>query len=332
MDTVSADGNSLVAAPHNFTYSEGGDGHMRVFYDNTTADEKTKAVTFDLSNSVETIFALDSGITRRFLEPLNEVISFTSILATGGDEASKTLVDTILGAITDKVKTTDETVKTTSKTIILNDELKASTRDSIIFYNADRHIWRYPILTNPAPAWLIGPRIDSTVGEISSVRGSPNNFLTFALYDDGTKYVMDSVTDTEVKYQPIYDEGNLFSYPPALAANEGYISEAVLTAPTIWSFGSSSFTTSAAFREVSSDERHTETKVERSTVTKTIEVLDRLIVGKNAPSYTPDTDNPQKFSKSYSKAEEQPLHAEGRPGTAAAVQVHRGPRELCGQH
>ena len=49
VDTVKTDGNTIQTAPHNFTYSGGGDGQMKVFYDNTTADDNTKAVTFDLA-------------------------------------------------------------------------------------------------------------------------------------------------------------------------------------------------------------------------------------------------------------------------------------------
>ena len=85
VDMVSADGNSLVTAPHNFTYSGGRDGSMKVFYDNTTADEKSKAVTFDLSNSVETIFMVDSDATRQFFAPVKRVsvsyqVSYLSVI------------------------------------------------------------------------------------------------------------------------------------------------------------------------------------------------------------------------------------------------------------
>ena len=312
VDTVSADGNSLQTAPHNFTYSGGGDGSMRVFYDNTTADENTKAVTFDMSNSVETILMVDSETTRSIFGPAKKGISFvSSFIFERHAWDGTTWVDAALGAITDKVDTTDETVKTSSKTITLNDDLQASTRDSIIFYNADRHIWRYPVLTEPVPEWLLsGKRIDSTSGDITDFTGTPYHFVTFAMYDDGTKYVRDSLTDTE--YQPIHEEGNLFSYPPLIAANEGYIAGATLTTPTKWSFGTSAFTSSAEFKDVSADERQTDQKVERSAVTQIVEGINSFFQDDNAASYTPQTDNPQKFSKSYSKEEKIGFALKGR--------------------
>ena len=312
VDTLSADGNSLVTAPHNFTYSEGGDGQMRVFYDNTTADETTKAVTFDLSNSVETILMADSENTQKFFGPTKKALSFvSSFIFERHDWDGTTWVDSALDAITDKVETTDVTVKTHSKTITLNDNLQASTRDSTIFYNADRHIWRYPVLTNPVPEWLLsGPRIDSTSGDVTDFKGNQHHYLTFAMYDDGTKYVRDSMSDTV--YQPIHEEGNLFSYPSALAANEGYIVGATLTNPTKWSFGTSNFTSSAAFKDVSSDERQTETKVERSALTQIMEGVNKFAQGDNGAAYTPEIDNPQKFSKSYSKEEKIGFALKGR--------------------
>ena len=104
-----------------------------------------------------------------------------------------------------------------------------------------------------------------------------------------------------MKYQPIHEEGNFFSYPPVFPANEGYIPGAVLTNPTVWSFSTASFNTSAAFKEVSATERQTEIKVERSTATQIIEAVNKFTVGDNSPSYTPETDNPQKFSKSMTE-------------------------------
>ena len=81
------------------------------------------------------------------------------------------------------MESTDKTVKTSSKTITLNDDLQASTRDSIIFYNADHHIWRYPVLTEPVHEWLLsGQRIDSNSGDVNSMNGNAYNFVTFAMY------------------------------------------------------------------------------------------------------------------------------------------------------
>ena len=328
---VSSDGNSHLTALHNFTYSGGGDGKMKVFYDNTTADDSTKAVTFDMSNSVETILMVDSENTQKFFGPAKKGISFvSSFIFDRHAWDGTTWVDSALGAITDKIDTTDKTDKIQSKTVTLNDNLQASTRDSIIFYNADRHIWRYPVLTEPVPEWLLsGPRIDSTSGDISDFNGKPYHYVTFAMYDDGTKYVRDSLTDTE--YQPIHEEGNLFSYPYALAANEGYIAGATLTSPTKWSFGTSSFTSSAAFKEVSADERQTDKKVERSAATQIVEGINKFFQGDNAASYTPETDNPQKFSKSYSNEEKIGFELLGRTdlvnrgaGNEIAFQAYTG--------
>ena len=93
----------------------------------------------------------------------------------------------------------------------------------------------------------------------ASTRGCINDF-TGSAYDYGPKYVRDSLTDME--YQPIHEEGNLFSHHPARAANKGCIVGAILTTPTRWSFRTFSFTSSADFKDVSADEHQTCTGVD----------------------------------------------------------------------
>ena len=78
--------------------------------------------------------------------------------------------------------------------------------DNVVLYKTDRHVWRYPVL-GPGPQ---AP--DAPLGEGEKLNGE--RFMTFSLCDAPTIVQGDAGQSAQFDdYNPIHEEGNLFSYP-----------------------------------------------------------------------------------------------------------------------
>ena len=78
--------------------------------------------------------------------------------------------------------------------------------DNVVLYKTDRHVWRYPVL-GPAPQ---AP--DAPLEEGEKLNG--DRFMTFSLCDAPTIVQGDAGQSLQFDdYNPIHEEGNLFSYP-----------------------------------------------------------------------------------------------------------------------
>ena len=78
--------------------------------------------------------------------------------------------------------------------------------DNVVLYKTDRHVWRYPVL-GPAPQ---AP--DAPLEEGEKLNG--DRFMTFSLCDAPTIVQGDAGQSAQFDdYNPIHEEGNLFSYP-----------------------------------------------------------------------------------------------------------------------
>ncbi len=78
--------------------------------------------------------------------------------------------------------------------------------DNVVLYKTDRHVWRYPVL-GPAPQ---AP--DAPLEEGEKLNG--DRFMTFSLCDAPTIVQGDAGQSSQFDdYNPIHEEGNLFSYP-----------------------------------------------------------------------------------------------------------------------
>ncbi|MDR3321971.1 MAG: VCBS repeat-containing protein, partial [Synergistaceae bacterium] len=92
------------------------------------------------------------------------------------------------------------------------------TSDNLMFYKADFHIWRYPIL-GQAPAELFGTPAGGTIA------GTPDGtqYFTYTMSDEPTRVQGDAGQSSQFDdYNPIHEEGNLFSYPTTIEATPGY--------------------------------------------------------------------------------------------------------------
>ena len=221
VDNIAADGQSLTLAPVNFSYIKGA---STTYAKSSNTSEKNN-VKFDIHNTVETIFAIDSDLTRNIIGGYNTAKDIYGTVKTvagfiPGVSGYVDKVDGVVSKVTafldsciDKV----ETIKTGYDTEINAAELRASISterlDSVYLAEASQHIWRYPIISKPAPDW-------GDVGVTTSIDAyvTKEDFITFTLYGD----IQDRIFNSDSSYQPTHENGNLFSYPSGIANIEGY--------------------------------------------------------------------------------------------------------------
>ncbi|MBQ7665995.1 MAG: hypothetical protein IJS42_04700, partial [Synergistaceae bacterium] len=328
VDTLNTDGTALTTQPVNFTYSDASNGgNMTVTYGKSTTDSKTDTVKQDLSQSVETMFIADpTGTDQKVQGIFGTVKGLTAFASAIGDIANGIKVDNMtpeqrqnavwkpesstdgltdmMDFLTDKVNKTDERTNSQTSTTTIEKNITATTHDSILFTDTERHIWRYPVMTRPIPMWLAwGPRIDSTqVEDPSTVKGDKELYLTFTMSENSPIHTSTSITDS--LYQPLHEEGNFFSYPPLIPDVEGYNEAGLLAGENTWEFSNTLDNAGITFTKATSNMQHTETKVEPGGFTQTVSFFDRLINGDKATGIKmPDSDNPKTFSKEYSTSE-----------------------------
>lgn len=95
---------------------------------------------------------------------------------------------------------------------------KTDTSDSLMFYKADFHIWRYPVIA-PAPTGLFGAAINGTI----SGTEDGTQYFTYTMSDEPTRVQGDAGQSSQFDdYNPIHEEGNLFSYPTTIESTPGY--------------------------------------------------------------------------------------------------------------
>ena len=127
----------------------------------------------------------------------------------------------VVGKVTDFLDTCIDKIETVKtgydeeiKSLELKDRISTERLDAVYLAEAKQNIWRYPIITKPAPDFSKVYSIDSYVDAYITKQ----DFVTFSLYDD----VEDRVFNSDPCYQPTHENGNLFSYPSSVANIEGY--------------------------------------------------------------------------------------------------------------
>ncbi|MBQ7733030.1 MAG: hypothetical protein IJT58_03315 [Synergistaceae bacterium] len=329
VDTVNKDGTALTEQPVNFTYSDASNGgNMIIEYGQSTTDSTTNTVKQDLSQSVETMFAADPEAKGgSAFSKVKGAIGFASGIATMingiklGDltpeqrknmvwapdpsEHSVAMLQGLLDFFTDRVDKINQLTNDTTSTTTIDNNIKATRHDVILYSDTARHIWRYPVMTRPLPMWLAaGPRVDSTqIDEPGTVNGDKELFITFTMSENSALNTATSVSNS--LYQPLHEEGNFFSYSPHVADFEGYNEAGLLSGEYTWAFGDAIASAAITFTEAKSNMQHTETKVTPGAFTSTVSFFERLFGGDNIKGAInmPNTDNPKTFTKQYSKTE-----------------------------
>ncbi|MBQ7578821.1 MAG: hypothetical protein IJT21_11215, partial [Synergistaceae bacterium] len=331
VDTVSTDGKTLSTQPVNFTFSDGGDGNMKVSYGKSTVDSTTNTVKQDLSQTVETMLAIDpkaDGKVWGKVQGIAMLASAVSDIATGIKSGGMTPKDMFeqgipesplgwlndaVGFFTDKIETIDQRTNSNTTTTTIDKNIIATTHDAILYTDTARHIWRYPVMTRPLPMWMtLGSRVDSVTAAPTSLSGDKQIFVTFTMNENSQLNTSNSASDT--LYQPLHEEGNFFSYPSQIGDVEGYNDAGLLAGVNTWAFSSGTTDlTIMRFEQAEKNMQHTEKRVTPSPFTMTTSAIDRLINGDNAsPVDIPNSDNPKTFTKEYSKTEGISFNLQGR--------------------
>ena len=322
VDTIDVTGKKIQKAPTNFTFSEGRGGHMSTSYVTSETKTENKTLSFNMQTAVETIYLIDSKATRTVAGGARKITKLVAnVLNFAGKDKVGNSITGILNKFLDKTtKVTNGTESNISK-VTVEDKIKATANDALLYYRADQHIWRYPILSNPVPSWLFGARIDNDSGDQTG--NNATSYITFSLYDDLVKGSTASVNTNT--YQPLHEEGNFFSYPPNVADSEGYNPAGVLTNPLERAFShGTEYSTSSAFEKSVNNEQSTRQTTETSIITETVSLLDRIAGGEKIgiKSLVPQAGNPETFKTSYSKNEKILLEFQARSGELVQAAGH----------
>ena len=276
VDNISADGKSLTLAPVNYSYIKG----ASTTYAKSSNETEKKNVKFDINNTVETIFALgDKGqnVVGGY-KTAKTVYGIAKVVAgfipgvkgyVGAADGVVSKVTNFLDSCIDKV----ETIKTGYDSELESVELKSSVSterlDSVYLAESSQHIWRYPIISKPAPDWnSAGVEYDSFDAYIMK-----EDFITFTLYDD----MQDRVFNSDSSYQPMHENGNLFSYPSAVANIEGYgDKQKELSNVGNVQLGTMTVTNSMAFSKVKEHDETNSKKVTKGFISQGLSVVDSI--------------------------------------------------------
>ena len=298
VDTIAADGKTVTADPVNFSYTKG----SKVEYSTSSSESDKKNTKFNMSSTVETIFALDSDVTRNVVGGLKTITNLYGTIKTiagiipGTDSYVKAVDKTagnvlnFLNKLTDKV----ENIKQGYDNEIEDKEVFQSTFsdrfDVISYVYANQYTWRYPILNTGAYFGTVSKDFKYLTKQ---------DFVTFSMYDDtNTDHFSNNIA-----YQPTHENGNLFSYPAAVANIENYNSrQADLSEIIGVQFG---IPMTMGFTKIKSSEHEetSSTKVTTGYISQAASLVDSLFStniakvpeASTGPTFTKKTSSQEKF-------------------------------------
>lgn len=187
------------------------------------------------------------------------------------------------------------------KTVLAFDDKYAGT-DILVLYETDRYVWRYPVLSY----------VDKPESEDLSLNGDV--FMTFSVCDTPT--ITNGIAGPSSQfddYQPIHEEGNLFSYPTSIGTIPYYdAKQAVLTQETAVTIGGSK-TEGASYMKLSMSEASSDVSGITTKSKKDINGSLTLSIGSpkvtgvsgsGTVDYSRELTNTETFTKTYSQSDE----------------------------
>ena len=209
VDTLTADGTARQKDSTNFNYRPG----SKVEYTHESSTSEEKSVEFKTSSSVETLFcapnptavekaisgirgklSLVDGISSTIGQGLDIASDAAGLIGVEGEAFKKVTelnskvgkttgtLGGILTKLTDSVTKTTEGTDTNATATDITISTAASNEDVLYLTDATRYIWRYRILTKPAPAWRKGqPKGGASYSGTSA--DDYENFITFTICD-----------------------------------------------------------------------------------------------------------------------------------------------------
>lgn len=214
VDTISADGKSVTAEPVNFSYTKG----SKAEYATSSTESAKNNTTFNMSATLDTIYALDSDTTRNVVNGIKKFNDFYGTIKTvvskiPGGKAVDSVASPVLNFLSnmnDKVDTINSSYNNELEEKNVFKSIYSDRFDVVSYVYANQYLWRYPILARE------GTYFGTASKDMKYL--AKQDFVTFAMYDDPNSDTFGS----DQSYQPTHENGNLFSYPAAVVNIEGY--------------------------------------------------------------------------------------------------------------
>ena len=237
VDNISPDGTALVDAPVNYSFSgfhepTNGGGQMYVKYTTQSGSSTVSNVKFTTTKTQDVLFTDDSS---PYAKAGNMLFQFKRMQSNMLADATSGTQYSALGAIPKKfydffnthIDGVSTQMNQSAKDFSIKREIEADDHDAVLMVDTETYIWRYKILSNYVPSWLItGDSINDTPVTVSG--NDREYFISFSM---ASSPLITNAKTTTNAYQPRHEEGNLFSYPAQINATdvEGYNPDGVLS-------------------------------------------------------------------------------------------------------
>lgn len=230
VDNISPDGTKLVDQPVNFSYSgfANSTGKMYVTYSTLQENSDVTNIKFSSTGTEDVLFTEEDS---KLKQAGNLIFQFKRMQSNLLASATQGTQYEALGSAGKKfydffnthMENVTEKMNESSTTMTLARTMQATVYDAILMYDITTYIWRYKVLSNYMPSWLITG--DSVNENPVSIPGSGSEYyISFSMSDSPIP------TNSRSSYQPRHEEGNLFSYPAQINTIdvEGYNPDGVL--------------------------------------------------------------------------------------------------------
>ena len=205
--------------PVNFNYEPA----SKTTYSRSGSNTDVKDTKFEATTSLEGVAPLNFEVSTKTMDTVKSAVKAVGTFALGTEAVGKFVGGDMVKNLTDKITATETKLTNESKTVGWSNIIEASKVDSQLFYTTRTHVWRYPVKP-PVPAWLVGKQ------ESGSEKARNGDFYITVVAPDqpitGSSKSLQSVKQgryaDNALYQPIHEEGNLFSYPTTLSRIPGY--------------------------------------------------------------------------------------------------------------
>lgn len=339
VDNISADGSQLVAQPINYSFSgfhdaTDGGGQMYVKYNTQSSSSNVSSVKFSTTTTQDVLFTDDSS---PYAKAGNMLFQFKRMQSNMLADATSGTKYSALGAIPKKfydffnthIDGVSTNMNESSATYTVKREVEADDRDAVLMVDMETYIWRYKILSNYVPSWLItGDSINDVPTQVTG--NDREYFISFSM---ASAPVITNANATANAYQPRHEEGNLFSYPAQINGTdvEGYNADGVLSDPGQFEVPDDDpQVLTLSFTNASTMTDQTTKTTTPSTASKTLNWFERAFQtvknwftkSNETLNTTPaQTENSKSYTRTYSTDEQISLIAEQR-STLESSKVH----------
>ena len=342
VDNISPDGTALILPgewPVNYSFSgfhdpTNGGGQMYVKYDTQSSSSNVSSVKFSTTATQDVLFTDDSS---PLAQAGNIYFQFKRLQSNILADATSGTKYAALGSLPKKfydffntnINTVSTNMNESSATYTVKREVEADDRDAVLMVDMETYIWRYKILSNYVPSWLITG--DSINDVPTHVTGNDREYyISFSM---ASAPVITNANATANAYQPRHEEGNLFSYPAQINGTdvEGYNADGVLSDPGQFEVPDDDpQVLTLSFTNANSMTDQTTKTTTPSAASKTLNWFERACLtvknwftkSKDMISTTPaQTENSKSYTRTYSTSEEISLIADQR-STLESSLVH----------